>query len=310
MAVTGDGVNDSPALKQADIGIAMGLQGSEVAKDAADVILMDDNFASIVTGIKEGRLVFDNLKKTIGYTLTHLCPEILPVLLTLAIGLPAGLTTLQILSIDLFTELAPAISLAYEPAERGIMQRGPRNIKENRLVSTTLLSYAYLQAGVLEAIACLLAYTWVFLHNGLQLSDIVLTDDRFAENGEPFEANGRVYSFEEQTAILREARAAWYLTLVVGQLFHLINMKSTKSSIFSHSWHNTVTYFALALSLSLAIIFVYVPDLNTFLGAAPVGVEGWVPPVVLGMVLLVFNEYRAWLARNRPTAKVTRYLDW
>jgi sodium/potassium-transporting ATPase subunit alpha len=97
-----------------DVGVAMGLNGSDVAREAADVVLMDDNFASIVTAIEQGRLVFDNLIKTIAYTLTHLWPEIFPVLLWLGVGMPKGLTSIQILSIDLGTELAPAISLAYE----------------------------------------------------------------------------------------------------------------------------------------------------------------------------------------------------
>jgi len=184
----------------------MGDRGSEVAKEASDVILVDDNFASIVRGIERGRVLFDNLKKTIAYTLTHLLPvwlltetrgeighaqdaegrlkigcpntrrhspphtfchtvihppctsqEILPVLLTIMVGLPPGLTTLQILSIDLATELAPAISLAYEPAEKDIMKRPPRNMEHDRLVSPNLLSYSYLFMGVIESIACLLA---------------------------------------------------------------------------------------------------------------------------------------------------------
>lgn len=135
----------------------MGQRGSEVAKEAANVVLVDDNFASIVRGIEEGRVLFDNLKKTIAYTLTHLLPEILPVILTIIAGLPAGLTTLQILSIDLGTELAPAISLAYEPAEKDIMLRPPRDINSDRLVSRNLLVYSYLIVGVLESIACFIA---------------------------------------------------------------------------------------------------------------------------------------------------------
>ena len=114
MAVTGDGVNDSIALKRADIGVAMGLAGNDVAKASADMILMDDNFASIVIGIQVGRVLFDNLKKSIGYTLAHTLPELVPILLALAGGFPLGLNPLLILSVDLLTELAPAISLAYE----------------------------------------------------------------------------------------------------------------------------------------------------------------------------------------------------
>ncbi|KAL4494140.1 hypothetical protein ABPG72_016096 [Tetrahymena utriculariae] len=170
-AVTGDGVNDSPAIKQGDIGISMNITGSDVTKDAADMVLLDDDFASIVSGVEEGRKIFDNLKKTFVYLLCSNIPEILPFLAAIIWNLPLPLTNIYMLSICVGTDLYPAIALAYEEAEIDIMTRKPRS-KDDHIVSLVLMTHSYALMGIISMAAGFTAYFTSLNYYGFPIMEL------------------------------------------------------------------------------------------------------------------------------------------
>ena len=315
MIVTGDGVNDAIALKKANIGVAMGEGGSDVAREAADVIFMDDNFASIVEAVSEGRRLFDNLKKSIVYTVTHGNVEVLPSLLNIAIDMPLGITSMQILSIDLGTELGPAISMSHEYAEDDLMTRPPRNTKVDKLVTLPTLGYPYLLASFVEICFCLIAYFTAFWEAGIMGDELSgIATDNFQGYGTTnnlwVERGGEIYDSDRQNHILVNAETAYYLTLVMGQFTHIWFCRTRQKSIFTHGFRNVVCNYGVCCEIFILVIVIYVPAFHDVFSTFQIGGMYWTMWIGSGICLFFLNEPRKYWTRKYPKGKIAKYFMW
>uniref|UniRef100_A0A672M8Y1 Sodium/potassium-transporting ATPase subunit alpha n=1 Tax=Sinocyclocheilus grahami TaxID=75366 RepID=A0A672M8Y1_SINGR len=296
------GVNDSPALKKADIGVAMGISGSDVSKQAADMILLDDNFASIVTGVEEGRLIFDNLKKSIAYTLTSNIPEITPFLFFILVNIPLPLGTITILCIDLGTDMVPAISLAYEAAESDIMKRQPRNPHRDKLVNERLISIAYGQIGMIQALGGFFSYFVILAENGWLPSVLVGIrlnwDDR--SNNDLEDSYGQQWTYEQRKIVEFTCHTAFFVSIVVVQWADVIICKTRRNSVFQQGMKNKILIFGLFEETALAAFLSYCPGMDVALRMYPLKPSWWFCAFPYSFLIFVYDEIRKLILRRNP----------